>query len=177
MQMATDTFDREMMSMCVRLKNASGFLDSIDEKGSETSTHSFYSRLKAMQEEFPTLAKKSSKFSAKNFEKRTDEDRVQLKLSVKEDITPFLDIAKDFVERPKLFHQEQLPEDPDQCVLKLKEIKARKERKVEQLISEIDDISGAVHHAETLRNIKRSVASLDDARFADAPPCAKKQRV
>ena len=177
MQLATENFDQEMMSMYVRLNNASGFLDSIDEKGSETSTRSFYFRLRMAKKDFPSLTKTSSKFSVKKFEKRNDKDRVQLKRSVKEDITPLLDIARDFLESPKLFRKESLPEDPDQCVLKLKEIKEQKEREIERLKSELDDISGAVHLAETLRNIKRSVALLDDARFADAALCAKKQRV
>ena len=180
MQLATDAFDEAVDTLSNRLDNASSFLNTIDAKGSEASTHSFYCRLTGITEHFPSLSQKSRKFNVKNFEKRTDADRVQLKLSVKEDITPLLSTAKDFVERSKLFHQEQLPEDPDQCVLKLKEIKERKEREIEKLTSELDDISGAVHLAETLGKIKRTVSSLDDARFAsvpDADPCVKKQRV
>jgi hypothetical protein len=180
MQLATKNFDQDIDTMSMKLRNASGFLDSIDEKGNEASTHSFYLRLNGVTEFFPSLSQMSLAFSVRNFDKRTNDDRIQLKRSVKEDITPLLSIARDFVESPKLLFQKRLPTDPEQCALKLKEIKEQKEQEIERLKSELDDINGAVHLAESLGKIKRTVSLLDDARFAsvpDAAPCVKKQRV
>lgn len=176
MQLNTDTSDEAMANLDTKLTSASILLSCIDEKSGGDSTRYFYHHLGGVQEVFKSLNEKSARIKKRDFAKLTEDNRTQLKLSLNEDIAPLLEKANEAIEGPKFFHQERLPADPDECVIKLDEIKERKEREIEQLKLELDDINGAVCLAKTIGKIKRTASLLVDARLPSMTPVTKKSR-
>lgn len=175
MQLSSDESSDSMLVLLKNLESAKILLNCLDSDGCGIYSGHFTSTLSGQQELFPALSVKFSEFKTQNLGKLNQAKRTELKLALKEDMAPLLAKAGEAARGPKLFLQEALPSDPDECIPRLGEIKERKRREIEQLEHEIEELDFAVFVAENIQKIKRSAGSFDDACFASLQ--TKKQRV
>ena len=169
MQLATDAASNAMTNLSKKLGSAKILLNSINSECCDATSHSFCCTLRRERESFPSASLKFSESKKQNLQKLNQAQKIELKLALEDDISPLLAEAKEAAELSKLFLQEELPADPDECVLKLDKIKSMKELEIERLNQELEDLELARFTVETIQEIKRKAAYLDDAFPTSTP--------
>ena len=168
MQLASVSID-PIIDLSKKLGSAKTLLNSINSNAGDAIAHSFHSILRASKESFPSVALKLDGLTKKSLDKMTQAQKMELKTALKDDVAALLEKAEETTGGSKFFAGEQVPADPDECLMKLEEIKARKESEIEQLNKELEDMEEARFVVETIKEIKRKAAGFDDALFTLMP--------
>ena len=129
------------------LNGARSMLIALDKRDSR----SFYTSLRRNTDHFPLTWAKFDSFDQHHLSKMVASKLSQLREALESDIQPLVAKVHVEVQQTKTVFGETLPDDLDQCLKKLEEIKKRKKQEIHRLQDEIDLIGGAVSTVEQIQ--------------------------
>jgi hypothetical protein len=105
----------------------------------------------------------------KKLHKLSQASRMELKLTLLADVKEHIEKIKRDIHQPKMLHAEQLPSDPDECIVRMETLIAQGHAQIQAINRGFQDIAHATTLMQRMRENKYHMEAFDESLFTTMP--------
>lgn len=105
----------------------------------------------------------------KKLHKLSQESKMELKLTLLADVKEHIEKTKRDINQTKMLHSEQLPSDPDECIVRMETLIEQGHAQIHAINRGFQDIAHATTLMQRMRGNKHQIEAFDESLFTSMP--------